>query len=371
MQSKNSRIKELIGLKGLAASIVVLNHYVLAFYPNLMDKGSIGKALVHTPLNIIYNGNFAVCMFFVISGFLLSYKFFMYDDEDSIRSTAVRRYLRLMIPMLISILICYIMMKSNVLFHIEAANFTESKWLESHYNFNPNIIDAIQQAFFGIFLGKSATYNSVLWTMFYELWGSFLTLSIISIFKKSKNRFIIYMILSIVFCNTYFLAFILGIVICDFTTSEIKKEFEISFPYKMILLLIGIWLSSYNGARIYNFMHVSFINDYSAFYHSLGAALLVYITLNSSFLRNVCCSKYIMILGNYSATIYYFHWIILNSLSCYLFINFLSYFEYYQSFILSFTLSIFTNLIISKIFVRVVEKFPNELSTNIYKKYFC
>ncbi|WP_443147193.1 acyltransferase family protein [Paenibacillus sp. KACC 21273] len=79
------KLKYLDGLRGLAALIVVISHFVVAFYPSLYN-GSIDS--VHTqkslelwisksPFNLFYNGNFAVCVFFVLSGYVLSYKFFI------------------------------------------------------------------------------------------------------------------------------------------------------------------------------------------------------------------------------------------------------------------------------------------------------
>lgn len=75
------KIKYIEGIRGLAAIIVVLHHYTLAFYPALnfgdsnqtnFGNGSLELLFANTPLNLIYNGGFAVSVFFILSGFVLS-----------------------------------------------------------------------------------------------------------------------------------------------------------------------------------------------------------------------------------------------------------------------------------------------------------
>ena len=67
------KLKYIEGLRGLAAIIVVFHHYTLAFYPALnfaysnqthIGDGKIELFIAHSPLNLCYNGGFAVCIFF-------------------------------------------------------------------------------------------------------------------------------------------------------------------------------------------------------------------------------------------------------------------------------------------------------------------
>ena len=72
------------GLRGQASLIVMITHFTMAFTPGILDMNypMLFKRVAHPsflqevarfPLvSIFYNGNFAVLIFFVISGFVLS-----------------------------------------------------------------------------------------------------------------------------------------------------------------------------------------------------------------------------------------------------------------------------------------------------------
>ncbi|MFK5073434.1 acyltransferase family protein, partial [Klebsiella pneumoniae] len=56
--------------------------------------------LATTPLFGLYSGTFFVAMFFVLSGFVLSYRFLLTPQREIVFSSACRRYLRLAYPVL-------------------------------------------------------------------------------------------------------------------------------------------------------------------------------------------------------------------------------------------------------------------------------
>ena len=56
-------------LRGLAAFNVVLFHFACAFYPHAVSEYDPAPwAIADTPLAIVYNGGFAVAVFFVLFG---------------------------------------------------------------------------------------------------------------------------------------------------------------------------------------------------------------------------------------------------------------------------------------------------------------
>ena len=69
----DARLHQLDGLRGIAALTVVLYHYLSAFLPALTpDETANPHWLSDTPLAVIFNGPFAVVVFFVLSGFVIS-----------------------------------------------------------------------------------------------------------------------------------------------------------------------------------------------------------------------------------------------------------------------------------------------------------
>ena len=93
-----NKLKFLDGVRGLAALIVVIHHYILAFFPAMFFGNSkinhfAGEHEYSTsPLQLFYNGSFAVCIFFVLSGFVLSIKYLQTQDNKLLGEYALKRY---------------------------------------------------------------------------------------------------------------------------------------------------------------------------------------------------------------------------------------------------------------------------------------
>src|SRR5918911_5535391 len=77
----HSRNAALDGLRGVAALVVVGGHLVMASAPALalaVDTrttpvdSTLGRAFLVTPLHVLWGGNEAVIVFFVLSGFVLA-----------------------------------------------------------------------------------------------------------------------------------------------------------------------------------------------------------------------------------------------------------------------------------------------------------
>lgn len=377
--------KSLDGLRGVAAFIVVIHNYLLGFYPStysgnmdtIRTNSGIDATLASTPINILYNGNVSVCIFFVLSGYVLSYKFFKYSDKNIITSSAIRRYLRLMIPVLFSIIVAYVFMKFKLFYNSDVAIITGSDWwLANFYNFTPNIFEMLKQGAYGVFFLNESSYNAILWTMHYELFGSFVVFGIISIFGNIRNRSIIYIVCILLTYNTYYLAFILGIILSDANSNCDKFINSFNSKYlKIFLLVIGLILCSYPSGidvkeTIYEYMRIPKIDDIVAFYHILGSFLIIIILLKSDILKRFFALKIPLFFGKISFSMYIIHLIILCSFSSFLFSKIINNFRYYQAFIIMLMISLIIIILISYYIYKYVDCIAIKLSKKIYKKYF-
>lgn len=107
------------GIRGIGAVVVYHSHFFDQFIPYLppseiedgKDKRHCPEVLRKTPLKIIYSGYFFVVVFFILSGFVLPLRYFKTGKETCLTGGTFRRYLRLMLPVLMIQSLYYLFMK--------------------------------------------------------------------------------------------------------------------------------------------------------------------------------------------------------------------------------------------------------------------
>lgn len=330
------KVKYIDGLRGLASIIVVLSHFVVFFYPSLYT-GDPGEArfvskldivIAGTPLNLIYNGNFAVCIFFLLSGYVLSYKFFKTNDYEHVISGAFRRYFRLLIPVLAVNIVTFVLMKENLFFNRQVGDIIGSHWwLNQQWSFNPTISNLLRESFLGVFFLQADNYNPAQWTMTYELLGSFLVFAILALFGRYKNRNFVYFILCCVFFQSYFLAFLAGLIICDLSINGFIEAFgKKAFKWVLIGLIFGSYPAGMDVSntiyRLFDFSAVydaPIIYNMPLFYHILGSVCFFLVLINSERLQRFFSAKPLVLLGRMSFSVYLIHLPIMGTFSAFIF----------------------------------------------------
>ncbi len=175
-----ARFAQLDGVRGLAALMVALSHFVLAFQPALLGGETdlahfAASALIsHTPLIFLFNPELGVAIFFTLSGFVLAAS--VTAKPTRFVELAVRRWLRLALPILGSTLLIWPLAHWQLFRSVEAAPLAKSSWLGMNYfwlTFEPNdLLLLVWQSLVDVFARARAYYNLALWTMPIEFWGS-------------------------------------------------------------------------------------------------------------------------------------------------------------------------------------------------------
>ena len=169
------------GLKGIGALMVYFCHFVFAFYyaayslsPEAAHTASgLEIAIGRTPLNLLYSGNAAVCLFLVFSGFVLCLSYFSTGDKKRLGKSARRRYLRLMPMILMENIFIFLLMSLGLYRNAETAVLTKSEaWFAGFNQFAPDFLRMLYESLIGCFLQGSNDYNGVLWTIPYLFWGA-------------------------------------------------------------------------------------------------------------------------------------------------------------------------------------------------------
>lgn len=202
-----SRIPYLEGLRAFAAFIVVLNHFAWSFYPatftTVLDevhtKNRVELLFFNTPLGFLLNGNLAVCIFFVLSGFVVSIKFFQKPDIHALQKSAIQRYFRLLPTVLFCNLLAYFLVLNNLNYNQSASLVTKSHiWLKAIWTFQPNFWDALTQSFAIIIPGYPQTYDTPLYVIPEIVIGSLLCLAVLSLIGSMRRRYYLYIVLMII-----------------------------------------------------------------------------------------------------------------------------------------------------------------------------
>ncbi len=380
------KIGYLDGLRGIAAFQVVFHHFVLAFFPAVFlapgvtthFAGDIEARLSASPLNILWDGNFAVCLFFVLSGYVLSHKFFLRKEHEIATASAVKRYFRLALPVAFSVLLAYIFMKLGLFYNQQAGAVAGSGWLPTFWTFSPNLFDALSQAFLGTFFYSTFDYNAVLWTIAYEFEGSFLVFSFLSLVGTAKNRWWAYVAVIWVFYQSYYLAFVLGMLLSDIIVHRgaILRGFGRYRKWlDAAILLLGLFIASYPSGRdadgtLYLFMKYSWIDAPAEFYHIVGAALIMVALLDSRRLQQLFSCRPFLFLGDISFTMYLLHFVIMGTFSSFVFLKLQPLMSYPSAVLGSFLLSIPIIFIVSYLAYIYVDRRAVAFAQYFYDKVF-
>jgi peptidoglycan/LPS O-acetylase OafA/YrhL len=162
------RLKFLDGLRGWAAVFVLLYHVFCDGIPFDADVGNQLKLFVP------FNGGVGVFIFFLVSGFSLSIDYLARGDLRSWLRTTFGRYFRLAIPIFFACLTVHIAMKLGAI----APPSERLPRFQEILTFTPTLEHFARFSTYGVFFAYDYrdTYIGPLWTMPYELAGSFIAL---------------------------------------------------------------------------------------------------------------------------------------------------------------------------------------------------
>lgn len=326
------RLEALESIRGFAALSVVVWHLAMAFFPYALaphdDHHPFIAALTQTPLRVAFDGEFAVRIFFVLSGVVLSLAFFQRPSHEALSSATIRRYFRLAPPIVLSVLIGYALMELGWYFNHPVGKMlgNSGRWLQMWYVFPAGFGDALREGLtcltrFGY--RANHTYNPVLWTMPIEMYGSLLVFATLALAGRLRRRFLIYMVLAAVFCFTgrIFINFVVGIALCDLFVADRRRARPLTFDAVSgtILILLGLGIASL-GADWFQGGAAQLVHALHYDLKALGATMVIGVVLFCPFWRRMLERPTLTALGRYSFSLYLLHFPILCSLGCYSFL---------------------------------------------------
>lgn len=327
------RIYAFDGLKGIACISVCIHHFLLMFLPATYfgigviqhTQYSFEYGASQSPLAVIINGNFAVTLYLMITGYLVYYKCSKINKKDlwnQLPILVIKRYLRIVLPVFIISIIVLIVMKLSYFDNKKVIEMTNSPWATMMYNEVLGLKDAIVTSFIKVpFLGNDQ-FSTAFWMLKYTVLGSFFAM-LLAYSKKIFNKYMSIILLMVCvilsFSETYYFIIALGVLLADISdmkiTMGIKRKIVAIF-----FVLIGLFLGGYptygDPTNIYNFLDVEY---YGAFlpviYHSVGAFLLIWGVSKIEIVNKFCRCSIIKFLSKISFSVYLVHIPILFSIS--------------------------------------------------------
>ncbi len=362
------KLRFLDGLRGWAALIVVLNHYIFALLPFAINEGgqyhNANELLIHnSPLYLFVDGDFSVCIFFILSGIVLSASFFRLGNRIEIVGSIIKRYFRLALPAGGSVLLAYVLLKTGHLHNQQAAALSGSPWWNAFWQFPPHFLTALQQGFWQILTSDTDTYNPVLWTMKLEFIGSILIFCALAAFGRLPRRWFIYAVLVLLLWKTYYVDFVFGLVFSDIYFHELAQRTRaiLGCWVWMPLLAAGLLLGSVPYGPLRDTMFAGISSWLPAYQlqttvHSLGALLVMVAVMTSSQLQRGLAGKLSLFMGRISFALYLTHFLVPGSYTGYLFIALRHSFGYRSSILLAFAPSLVVSICVAFLYAVSVDE---------------
>ena len=318
-----SHIKYIDGLKAISSIWVTLFHYVLAFFPigyvgwecGIADSDKSEYYFNHFPLSVFTNSSFPLYTFFALIGFIVATVYFKGDSPKLLVKQSVKRYFRLMPPVLACTMICYVFLACGLFFNGELGRIAPSHWSSVYYQGGYSFLSALKSSFYTAFIHGDGYYCSILWCMNIIFIGSYLTYSFLALFGNSKFRFFAYaagFFLSMAIDGNY-ASFIAGIAAADAASccSKLKACNALSLALIFAGVLIGNFIPV---VSLPVWLHLGVVYAVGNFLMILGFAL-------NPCMQRLVSSDTLCKLGKWSFSLILIHFPIMMSFSAWIFVK--------------------------------------------------
>lgn len=316
------------GLRGIAALNVAICHFIEAFYPTMMAKHYPGIFpvnahpgiffnIIQSPIiSLLYNGQFAVIIFFVLSGYVLTLPYFK-DDLITLKKRIWGRYIRLNLPIAVSLMISFFIYKLGGYHNTEAAEVSGSMhWLFSLVPSEITTLDFFKMIFYKSILFGDSSLNTALWTLKIEFIGSVYLLLFFLCCPREHIKLCMFCSMLVLLAYyekdiLYYIAMFSGALI-----NKIKPK------NKGFILVLGLYFGAFQTESvIFNFLPRLELLDTKTFYNTIGA-FFVTLAIVNGFGRKFFESSMLQFFGKISFSFYLLHPVILLSAACFLYIRF-------------------------------------------------
>ncbi len=317
MPSK-THINYIDSLRGLAALTVFNEHYILA-YGLPCETASCRQIMDSSPLNFWWDGGAAVAMFFILSGFVLSLRYFHSGHQPdlsrfSLIGFLLGRIFRIWMPYLVVLCVSavfYLQYQPNP---IPQTLLHPTDWLVSMWHAHSlTLMDMFRESWL-LKLPNNVILLPQAWTLTIELSLSLLLPIGLLLIERGLAWLAGFSLFAVLFLGvcSYLLHFLLGLLIARYLT-QITAYLSMRHPLRLLVLLGGFILYS-SG----NWFISYFPENSTHLFLGLGAGLLLISALASKTLQTILSYNLLRQIGKISYSAYLIHMLILICVTPYI-----------------------------------------------------
>jgi peptidoglycan/LPS O-acetylase OafA/YrhL len=382
MQGKGAKIYYLDGIRGLASAIVVIHHFSLAFLPayytrnpNDVHLGAWELSYGASIFSLLTNGNFAVCVFFVLSGYVLSRQYFLSGRQDVLVSASVRRFIRLYVPVAVTIVLAYALLKAGWYYNVPASHIAHSEWWMGKFWVTDRPEERLMTCLLhSTMFSGDAWFDTSMWTITIELYGSLLVFAFLGLTHDMRNRGLALLFLLLYFIwfqQYYYAAFILGIAL------NLTKHWEPrSAALRIVVPTLLVPVSFILAGQPINVLQLPdyFFPDLGGItgepYHVAGSVMLIVAVLMSPRLQQAFSLKLFRFLGYISFSLYLLHVPVIGSVGCFTFLKLLGTTSYGNAVAGAFAMTIIVTVAAAYVMTKLIDDKGVQFSKYIYGRFF-
>ena len=316
--SAKTHITYLDSIRGLAALTVINEHFVIA-YGLPCENPVCQRILDYSPLHIWWDGGAAVSMFFVLSGLVLSLKYFRSGHKPDLHNFNLMPYItgrlfRIWLPYGVIVFISAFLYLHTVESPLLKTLLTPSDWIVDMWRSNPlTAKDMVREGFLPS-LPPSVVLLPQAWTLTIELVLSLL-LPIGLLLADRGTAWLISFSLYAVFLlgvSPFLLHFLLGLMIARHSTAIAGYLTRSPWQRRGVLLMGLLFYTSASTFPEAFGETVIWLNS------GLGAGLIILYALSSARTQQVLSHPVLRQIGKVSYSAYLIHMAILICLTPYL-----------------------------------------------------
>jgi peptidoglycan/LPS O-acetylase OafA/YrhL len=334
MSGAGTKDYSLEGLRGFASLNVAIGHFLFIFfqylahdvrpYPGAAPTYFFEEILRFPPFTFFYLADAAVMVFFALSGYVLTRRFYHDGDLDGLGAAAVKRYVRLVFPAGASVMLAWMMLKAGAYDGTLPARAGAAGWVGVHFVDNISFIGAVFRALIGAPFFARYDLNAPLWTIQIELVGSVLLFACYALFARRSRLALIAWFMFFAFMvvgrdmnklqSTLHYAAILAGSMINMVDAQLRRSAWLG-PACLVLGVIGVSFSFTPPFAPLAALPLPDMTPYGPnlssshllLWHMIGAVLLVAGVIGTGAARSVLTTRPFLLLGRLSYAIYLLH----------------------------------------------------------------